>query len=106
MSTNAKDIIRRYYDAWAASDRDAARAFLQDDLKFRSPQDSFDSADAFLDACWQYAESFGGVDMLQDVYEPDKAYIAYRLNEFTVAEFHKIRDGKIAEVYVTMNPTV
>ena len=103
---NARDIIRAYYDAWEASDRETARALLQDDLKFRAPQDSFNSADDFFAACWQYADNFSGMKMLQEVYEADKAFIAYAFGDFTVAEFHRLRDGKIAEVYVTMNPTV
>jgi ketosteroid isomerase-like protein len=103
---NAKEIIRAYYAAWDASDRDAARALLCDDLKFRAPQDSFDRAEDFLAECWQYAEIFRDMKMLQEVYEDDRAYIAYTFGEIVAGEFHKIRDGKIAEVYVTMNPTV
>ncbi|MHA7871436.1 MAG: nuclear transport factor 2 family protein, partial [Hyphococcus sp.] len=102
----AKEIIRAYYDAWLKSDRDSARAFLKDDFKLRSPNDNFDSADAFFDACWRFAADFNEMHMLQEVYEDDAAFIAYTFGDFPVAEFHKIRDGKIAEVFVTFNPTV
>lgn len=103
---SAKEIIHDYYAAWEASDREAARALVHDDLKFRAPQDQFDNAEDFFAVCWQHAENFRGMRMLQEVYEDDKAFIAYMFGNFTVAEFHRMRDGKIAEVYVTMNPTV
>lgn len=102
----AKEIIKAYYDAWLKSDRDRARSFLTDDLKFRTPNDSFDSADAFLDACWRHAAGFNTMTMLQEVYADDAAFIAYTSGDFTVGEFIKIRDGGIAEIFVTFNPTV
>ena len=47
-----RQIIRTYYEAWAARDREAARASLTDDLVFVSAEDRFSSADAFLAKCW------------------------------------------------------
>lgn len=44
--------------------------------------------------------------MLQEVYADDSAFIAYTSGDFTVGEFIKIRDGGIAEIFVTFNPTV
>ncbi len=103
---DTKAILKNYYAAWLSSDREAARNHLCDDLKFHSPQDKFKTADAFLGECWQYADQFRDMKLLQEAYSADAAFIAYRFNEHLVGEFHRFRDGKIAEVYVTFNPTV
>ena len=102
---NTEDILASYYDAWLRTDRAAARAHLCDDLVFRSPKDAFASADEFLGACWQYAEDFTEMTLLHGVYADESAYIVYRSADFCVGELHKFRDGKIAEVYVTFDPT-
>ena len=102
----AKDVIRGYYAAWIAGNRDAARSFLRDDLKFSAPEAKFDNADAFMAECWPYAKDFNEMTMIQEVYEDDAAYIVYKFSEFCVGEFHRMRGGKIAQVFVTMNPTI
>jgi hypothetical protein len=79
---------------------------LADDFKLRSPSDNLDSADAFLSACWQYAAEFNQLDLVHEVYGEDRAYIAYRMGDMVVGEFIVLRDGKIAEVYVTFNVTI
>jgi len=56
MINSPKDIIAIYYNSWVINDKPSAREQLADDLLFRSPNDSFDSADAFMDACWQFSE--------------------------------------------------
>jgi hypothetical protein len=88
------------------NDRDGARRFLADDLKFRSPSGNFDSADAFFGACWQYAAGFDALDIVHGVFGDDTAYIAYRMGDAAVGEFIVLQDDKIAEIYVTFGVTV
>ena len=104
MTTDS--IIRDYYASWLSGDRAAARNLLADDLKFRSPADNFESADAFLDKCWALSERFDRMDVLHQVNGETGGYIVYRSGEFCAGELLKIRDGRIAEIYVTFNPTV
>ncbi len=100
-----KEIIDGYYKAWVENDRERARSFLCDDLKFRSPKDNFDSADQFMDACWKFAEPFKQFKVIHEVYDDQAGYVVYDGLEFVAGEFIRIRDGKIAEIYVTFNPT-
>ena len=100
-----QSIIRGYYDHWLKGERDAARAMLADDLTFRSPADNFDGADAFIDKCWALSEQFNTMDVLHQVYDDSSGYLVYRTGDFCCGELHKIRDGKISEIYVTFNPT-
>lgn len=102
---NVQEIIKEYYDGWLGSDREKALSFLADNLKFRSPQDNFDSAKAFLDKCWEFSENFNKMEIEHAVYGPDSAYIVYLGNGFCCGELIKVRGGKISEVYVTFDPT-
>lgn len=102
----AQQIIASYYRAWVNNDRSGARGLVTDDLKFRSPQGNFNSANEFFDACWQYAAGFDALDIVHEVYADAGGYIAYRLGDGAVGEFIVIRAGKIAEIYVTFGVTV
>jgi len=98
-------IIKDYYQAWIESDREKARSYVADDLKFVSPNDHFESADEFLDVCWTFSKGFDKMDIHHEVYSEDSAYLVYSGNGFCCGELLKIRDGKISEVYVTFDPT-
>ena len=98
-------ILRDYFAAWIRSDRDCVRSLLHDDLVFRAPDDSFDSADAMLGACWKHADGMTAMDVIHEVYGADAAYIAYKTGDLVVGEYMRLRDGRIAEIYVTFNPT-
>ncbi len=100
-----ESIIKDYFQHWLKGDRDAARAALADDLTFRSPADSFKSADTFMDKCWALSERFSAMDVLHQVYDDSAGYLVYRAGDVCCGELHKVRDGKIAEIYVTFNPT-
>jgi hypothetical protein len=103
---NSKEIVETYYQCWIDSNREKARSFLADDLKFSSPQDKFESADDFINACWALSESFHSMDVLHTVYDDEGAYIVYKGESFCAGELLKIKDGKIQEIYVTFDPTI
>ncbi|MBC8312255.1 MAG: hypothetical protein H8E72_08100 [Candidatus Marinimicrobia bacterium] len=106
MKNSPKDIISIYYNSWVINDKSSAREQLADDLIFRSPNDNFDSADSFMDACWQFSEYFTEFKLLHQVYEEKKAYIIYPMDKIFIGEFIKFKDGKISEIYVSFNPTL
>jgi len=106
MGKSPKDIISIYYNSWVINDKACAREQLIDNLLFRSPNDRFDSADAFMDACWQFSEFFTEFNLLHQVYEENKAYIIYPMDKVYIGEFIKFKDGKISEIYVSFNPTL
>jgi ketosteroid isomerase-like protein len=102
---DTKSITDAYYQGWVRSDRDAVRSLLADDLLFRSPEDDFDAADEFLDACWKFAEGFDAFTVEHAVYAEDGAYVVYTFGDFACGELLKIENGKISEIFVTFNPT-
>ncbi|MCG8433726.1 MAG: nuclear transport factor 2 family protein [Gammaproteobacteria bacterium] len=102
---DTKSLIEKYYQAWIDSDRQQARSLMADDLKFRSPNDDFDSADAFLEGCWRHAAGFNEMNVAHAVYDEQGGYIVYSGEGFSCGELVKVKDGKINEIYVTFNPT-
>ena len=106
MKKTPKDIIAIYYNSWVINDKISAREQLADNLLFRSPNGNYDSADIFMDACWQFSEHFSEFNLLHQAYEENKAYIIYPIDNIYIGEFIKFKDGKISEIYVSFNPTL
>ncbi|MGD9094003.1 MAG: nuclear transport factor 2 family protein [Anaerolineales bacterium] len=108
MKEITREIVRCYYKAWASQDRSEVRALLHDRLQFTSPQETFDSADAFLGACWNYSEGLTGVQFAIEVYEDSEAFvILVWFNEvgsgFTDAEYLQVGREKIKRIVVVNN---
>lgn len=101
---NIKEIIYDYYLGWVDNDRGKVRSLLDSNLKFRSPKDSFETADEFLEKCWKYAEGFDVFNVQHEVYGEDCCYVVYGSIDFCCGDLLKVRDGKIYEIYVSFNP--
>jgi ketosteroid isomerase-like protein len=104
----AAECARRYFEAWTDGDRAAARSLLADALDFRSPQDRFASADAFLDACWQYSEGLVAVAILKEVTDGAQVVLCldWKLQDgahFVSAEYVRVAEGRITEIVVLNN---
>jgi hypothetical protein len=95
-----KDATQRYYEVWAAQDRVRINELLHGELVFTSLQDSFNSADSFLSACWRYSSGLVVIRFVKEVYEGDRAFVILRwLKEdgstFVGAEYLESADEKI-----------
>ncbi len=101
----SQEMIEAYYKVWLDGDRKKARSFLSPDLKFRSPEDNFDKADKFLDACWKYSENFNHMTIEHSIFDSEGGYVVYISGDLCCGELLKVRDVKIHEIYVTFNPT-
>lgn len=103
-----RDIVHRYYEGWATHDLGVSRKLLSDSLVFRSPQDIFKDADAFLRECGHFGEELTGVDYLIEVYAEDEAFVILEWGmgegqSFIDAEYLRIQDDRIAEIIVVNN---
>lgn len=103
-----RDVVRAYYEAWARQDREGVRALLADDVSFRSPQDRFETADAFLEACWAHAEGLSGVTFERELYDGEQAFVLLGWQfgggeGFVDAEYVRVRSGRVVEVLVVNN---
>jgi ketosteroid isomerase-like protein len=103
-----RDTVHRYCQAWAARDRARVRQLLQDRLTFTSPQDSFDSADCCLSACWHYSTGLAGARFVPEVYEEDRAFVVLQWSNedgttSVDAEYLEMAGGKIKRILVVNN---
>ncbi len=102
-----RELCHRYYEAWAAGDRDTVRDCLHENLSFVSPQDRYDSAEAFLSQCWRYSEGLTGVEFVEEVDEEGRAFLILRwlaeAGEFMGAEYVEGREGRITRILVVNN---
>jgi len=103
-----KDILHRYYEAWAAQDMNTAQALLHSDLVFVSPQDCFESAESFLTKCWKYSTGLTSVRFISEVYEGNRAFVILRWQmedgkTFTGAEYLEISNDRIRRIVVVNN---
>ena len=95
------DVIARYHEALAARDFSGARAVLRDDLRFTGPFESFEDADAYLEAIqklWGIVESIGirhvsaAGDEVVALYDMATTPAGTQL----VCEWYGVEDGSIA----------
>ena len=99
---SSRKLVTAYYQAWVDNDRECARALVADDLIFRSPDHSYDSADEFFACCWALAEHFTAFAPRHEVFDEAGAYVVHLPSpQFAVGELLTIRDGKIAAIRVT-----
>jgi len=102
---NAGDIVRNFYAAVKKRDMAEARRFLKDDLVFVGLFETYPSAEAYLAALTGLLGITTRLDVLTIIGEGDQAAIFFELDTkppaqatTLVAEWHKVRDGKIAWV--------
>jgi ketosteroid isomerase-like protein len=104
VAEDAKTVVERWHIAWAGKDFDTGRRLLHDDLSFRGPIDTFDNADDYLAALQRLAGMVASVDLQRTVAEGDQVVLMLELEtpmgRSPVAEWYRVRDGKIAEVQV------
>jgi ketosteroid isomerase-like protein len=104
--SNARDIVERYHRAFGAKDFDAAGSLLAEDLEFRGPIDTFHSAGDYLAAIRQLSAIVEGVEVEKVFADGDDVAMFYGLVTSTpagtapVAEWYRVRDGKIAAIRV------
>jgi ketosteroid isomerase-like protein len=96
-------VVERYFDAWTTKDFTTARSQLHDDLSYRGPLETLDSADALIDSIKGLAQICTGAERRGVVEQGDQVCVIYDLHTVPVptapvAEWYTVRDGKIASL--------
>jgi hypothetical protein len=104
----AQEIVLSYQEAVGKKDFSAARKLLQDNLEFRGPIDAFHKADDYLHAIQKLSAIVEGVDILKVFEDGNEVSVFCDLKTKTVgtafvAEWYKVKDGKIASVRVVFD---
>ena len=103
--TDAGETLRQFYDAVVRRDLDDARRYLADDLVFVGLFETYRGPDSYLVALAGLLGITVRLDVKRIVARGDDAAVFFDLetkapvaaNTF-VAEWHQVRDGKIAHV--------
>ncbi len=102
---SAGDVIRDFYAAVVKRELGTARGYLRDDLVFVGLFETYPSADAYIAALTGLLSITVRLDVKKIIAEGNDAAVFFELEtrapaEATVlvAEWHEIKDGKIAAV--------
>lgn len=103
-----KTVVRDYYEGWAEGDLARSRGHMDKICCFKSPQDKFQTADQFFEACSHLSEGLVSIKFLREIYSGDEAFVILEWYlesgaTFMDAEYLKMRDGKIVEIIVLNN---
>ena len=102
---DAAQVAEDFFAAWTGKDFGRPRALLHDDLSFQGPIDTFDNADAYLQAIQRLSQIVTGADKRKVFADGDDVCVIYDLKTAPVpsaptAEWYRIRDGRIASIQV------
>jgi hypothetical protein len=98
-------VLKQFYDAVEARDLAKARLYLQDDLVFAGVFDTYRNADDYITALTGLLQVTVRLKVNTIIAEDDAAAIFFELETkapakgvVLVAEWHQIKNGKIAHV--------
>jgi limonene-1,2-epoxide hydrolase len=104
----SQETVLAYQQAVGKKDFAAARKLLHDNLEFRGPIDTFHKADDYLRAIQKLSAIVEGVDILKVFEDASDVGLFCDLKTKAVgtsfvAEWYKVKDGKIVSVRVVFD---
>ena len=106
MVTDSTDVVRRLFAAYLAQDEAAARALVDEGLRFTSPQDDHIDRTAWLEQCFPTAQRLTWQELRQVAeVEPGLVFVRYEYElrsggVFSNMEAITVRDGRVVDVQV------
>jgi hypothetical protein len=111
-AAETKAIVRGYHNAWSdAKDIISAGNFLASDLKFRGSMFSHDCSEEFLKSLSGLLPVMTGVNMIDEFYEDNRAFLLYDLSTdgpagtMRIAEHFRVENGKIIAIILVFDAT-
>jgi limonene-1,2-epoxide hydrolase len=101
-NTSASEIVESYRTALGKGDFAAARTFVQDNMVFEGPLDTFNKADDYLAANKKLASIIQRIDLKKVFVDGDDVCVLYEMVTNTpagtafIAEWYQVKGGKIA----------
>jgi hypothetical protein len=95
-------VVSRYIDALRGRDFEAARSLLGDDLRFRDPFETLDSADAYAAAIQRLWGIVASIDVKHSSSDGNEVVVLYDMETTTppgmqlICEWYGVDGGKIA----------
>jgi ketosteroid isomerase-like protein len=103
--TSTAALVRRYFSAYQAADREQLEALLADDFTFTSPWDDHISRATYFSHCFPHAGSFRFREPMTIFAQGDEAFVRYETEgkpggTFRNAEFFRTDAGRIRSIEV------
>jgi ketosteroid isomerase-like protein len=104
-TTNVSDLVRRYFAAYEAKDREALGDLLADDFTFTSPYDDHIDRKVYFERCWPNSANMRSFRVVKLFEQGDEAFILYE-GQFKGSEivrnteFFRTEGGRIKAVEV------
>ncbi|GAC1654761.1 MAG: nuclear transport factor 2 family protein [Ktedonobacteraceae bacterium] len=104
------NLIRKYFSAFLAHDRETLEEGLSDDFTFTSARDDHISKAEFFERCFPGSEQFLTHDIEKLFVQDNEAFVLYQAElkngtKFRNVEYYKIEGNKIKEVEVYFGST-
>src|SRR5215472_16720236 len=102
--TTASEVVERYQTALGKGDFATARKWMQDDMAFQGPLDTFNQADEYLEALKRLASIIQRIDLKKVFVDGDDVCVLYDMVTNTpagtafIAEWYQVKGGKIASL--------
>ena len=102
-SARARQVVDDFGAAFAKKDFSSARSLLHDNLSFHGPIDTFSRADDYVASLTRLGTMMKGIRHEKTIAEGDEVAVFYVLDTAVgsapVADWYKVRDGKIASIH-------
>jgi hypothetical protein len=109
--TDTRTAVEGYFRAWTSHRPDEAYAWLADDLHFRGPNASYDTATAFRPALIGFAAMTKAARVVEFVVDGAHAAMLYDcdmpdpVGTLRIASFFRVTNGKIGWYETYFDPT-
>jgi ketosteroid isomerase-like protein len=101
-SAQARQLVDEFGAAFAKKDFAKARRFLDDDLSFHGPIDTFNRADDYVASITRLGAMMKGLRHEKTLVDGNEVAVFYildtALGSAPVADWYTVRDGKIASI--------
>jgi ketosteroid isomerase-like protein len=77
MSTDHEQLARRFYDAFAAGDRDFYEEHLAEDFSFSAPPDPLLDREGYFERCWPGAGRGQQFEIVRLIESDDEVIVTY-----------------------------
>ena len=106
----ALQIVEQYFNAWSQKDFKTSRGYLEDNLHFKGPFDTFERADDLIQALNRLAPIVKKIHLRTILCDERTVFILYDMETTTVAgtvsiaEVFEVAAGKIKSILALFDP--
>lgn len=101
----SEQIVRQYFKAYEAGDRQMIEQLLSNDFRFSSPYDNRIDKNLYMKICWPPHANFSHYDFKTILSDGDDVMLRYEcetehFGRLKNAEYFRLKDGMIVEIVV------